>query len=167
MRLISLFPLLLLLAACGSGPGPRAVPVEEGAGSKPQGLLGIPPSSVPAQAGAAAGSGPDPAVAALLAEADREGASGRWGSAAATVERALNLQPKNAYLWYRLAVLRLQQGNWQQAYVLANKSNSLIRGDPALKAGNWRVIATAQRKLGNTAAAAQAEEEIRKLVNRE
>lgn len=150
---------LLLLAACGTSPGPRPVPVQEGGSSAPESVGGLEVIPETHQGGA------EPAVAALLAEADREGRSGRWGSAAVTLERALNLEPKDAYLWYRLALLRLREGNWQQASVLASKSISLIRNDPPLKLGNWRVIAAAQQKLGNAAAAAQAEEEIKKLVN--
>jgi tetratricopeptide (TPR) repeat protein len=157
MRLLPLFTLMLLLTACSTGPGPHPAPIQEGGGSAPTSAGG--PEAIPETPQERT----DPAVTALLAEADRESSSGRWGSAAAAVERALNLEPKNAYLWHRFALLRLQQGNWQQAYVLANKSNSLIRNDPALKLGNWRVIAAAKRKLGNAAAADQAEEEIKKL----
>lgn len=146
--------LLFLLAGCAGTPGRAPSPVREG----------------PEQEGAGAasseqGGAENSAVIALLNSADRERAAGRRDNAAAMLEQALNLEPKNAALWCRLALLRLQQENWQQAAVLAHKSNSLIRNNNALKRRNWRVIAVAQRQMGNTAAAAAAEAEIEKLVN--
>jgi len=148
--------LLLLLGGCAVTPGQGPAPAQTAGGRT--GAAG---------GGTAAPDAANPAVIALLNSADRERAGGRRDNAAALLEQALNLEPKNAYLWYRLALLRLQQENWQQAAVLAHKSNSLIRNDNALKLGNWRIIAAAQRQLGNTGAAAAAEAEIKKLVNSE
>lgn len=170
MRPCLLF-MLLLVSACSTGTGQRPVPVEDRAettvGGPPEGMLGIPagapePGGRTAPLPAVAGN-LEPAVIALLTEAGREQVAGRDGSAAAALERALNLQPKHAYLWYRLAALRLKQRNWQQAFVLANKSNSLVSDNPELKIMNWRVIAAAKRQLGDAGAAAAAEARIEQL----
>lgn len=104
-----------------------------------------------------------PVVLAMLDEADENHRSGNHAAAVSMLERALAREPKNAYLWYRLAVLRLEQKDWQQAYVLANKSNSLVRDNPSLKMDNWKVIAAARRQLGDMDGARQAEREIRRL----
>lgn len=97
-----------------------------------------------------------PAVVALLDTADREMQSGRQDYAIASIERALNLEPKNAMLWSRLAIIRLQQQDWQQAYVLANKSNSLAQGNRNLQIQNWQVIEKARAGQGDVAGIAEA-----------
>jgi hypothetical protein len=97
-----------------------------------------------------------PAVIALLDVADREMQSGRRDYAVASIERALNLEPKNAMLWSRLAIIRLQQQDWQQAYVLANKSNSLAQGNRSLQIQNWQVIEKARAGQGDAAGVAEA-----------
>jgi hypothetical protein len=97
-----------------------------------------------------------PAVIALLDVADREMQSGRRDYAVASIERALNLEPKNAMLWSRLAIIRLQQQDWQQAYVLANKSNSLAQRNRSLQIQNWQVIEKARAGQGDAAGVAEA-----------
>jgi hypothetical protein len=67
----------------------------------------------------------------------------QWGSperAAATLERALRIEPKNARLWHRLAILRFQQGKFTLAESLAAKSSILAQGDWHLKQRNAELI---------------------------
>lgn len=101
------------------------------------------------------------AVVALLDRADRQARGGDLGAAAASLERALRIEPRNALLWHRLARVRLAQGDARQAEQLAAKSNSLAGGDPALKAANWKLIARARRTAGHTQGAAEAEARAR------
>jgi tetratricopeptide (TPR) repeat protein len=167
VRLILLLTLISLLSACAAGPGRAPVPVEERSGvNKGREAPDMPATmrspSIPFDQGIQSAS-PSAAVIALLGAADRERASGRTDSAAASLERALRLEPKNAYLWYRLAALRLEQQNWQQAFVLAYKSNSLVSDNTPLKIRNWKLIAEAKRRLGDAAAAREAEAEINRL----
>lgn len=95
-------------------------------------------------------------VVALLDNAQRAVNAGNHESAAATLERAIRLQPKNALLWHRLGKLRLQQDNWQQAIALARKSNSLAAGEHILQASNWRIIAKAKQGTGDNKGAKEA-----------
>lgn len=104
-----------------------------------------------------------PVVLAMLDEADEKRLAGDHPAAVSMLERALAREPKNAYLWHRLAALRLEQKDWQQAYVLANKSNSLVRDNPSLKMDNWHIIAAAKKRQGDTQAVEEAEREIRRL----
>lgn len=114
----------------------------------------------------AAGDSPaQAAVVALLDLSVQEQQSGRTGLAIAAVERALRMDPKNPMLWTQLANLRLAQGNWQQAGVLANKSISLSRDNVALRLENWRIIELAKTRQGDAAAAEQARARIRALSN--
>ena len=99
---------------------------------------------------------PGPAVVALLDAADQYSASGQREQAAASLERALRIEPGNPVLWHRLGRLRLQERQWDQAIALAEKSNALARGDKALQAGNWEVIAAAREAIGDATGALQA-----------
>ncbi len=95
-------------------------------------------------------------IIALLDDAVRLSNKGQSEKAAATIERALRIEPKNALLWHRLAVIRLQQQQWQQAIVMAKKSNTLATNNAQLKSDNWAVIAAAYDRLGNKKKANEA-----------
>jgi Flp pilus assembly protein TadD len=79
-------------------------------------------------------------VLALLSQAKEQEKSGNPEKAAAVLERALRIEPKNAQLWYRLALLRLQQGQLDLARSLAAKSIALAQGDEDLKVKNRTII---------------------------
>jgi tetratricopeptide (TPR) repeat protein len=102
-----------------------------------------------------------PAADALLREAERQRQMRDYVGAAATLERALRIEPRQAYLWNRLAQVRLEQGYQAQAANLAARSNSLARDEPGLKQDNWRIIAAARRAAGDAAGAAAAEQKAR------
>ncbi|MEW5972726.1 MAG: tetratricopeptide repeat protein [Pseudomonadota bacterium] len=85
-----------------------------------------------------------PAVMALAKRADGEIRANDLAAAAATLERALRIEPNNAGLWSRLAEVRLRQGDNTQAEQLALKSNGLAAGNAALKARNDQIIARAR-----------------------
>ena len=88
----------------------------------------------------------NPAVIALLDDTDLMISRGDPDAAAVSVERALRLEPKNPWLWHRLAVLKLAQGQWRQAAALAQKSNSLSAGRPALRRANADLIGQAEER---------------------
>jgi cytochrome c-type biogenesis protein CcmH/NrfG len=104
-----------------------------------------------------------PAVVALLDQAEQQANAGELESAAASLERAIRIDPRNPVLWYHLATVRLSQGEASQAEQLAVKSNSLAAGNRAQQARNWRLIAQARRELNNARGAAAAERRAREL----
>ncbi|MGY8815842.1 MAG: tetratricopeptide repeat protein [Gammaproteobacteria bacterium] len=106
-----------------------------------------------------------PAVIALMGNAEMEKQNGRVKNAAATLERAIRLEPKNALLWSRLAEIRLIEKNWHQAYVLANKSNSLAQTNPILQRQNWQIIEQAKIAQNDKVAAELARSKIKELSN--
>ena len=111
-----------------------------------------PPASHPPTSSEQAESGEgqaNNAVVALLDDAKAREQAGAYEQAAAVLERALRLEPRNAMLWHRLARLRLKQGQWRNAADLAAKSNSLAGGDGELQSWNWAVIAEARQGLGD------------------
>ena len=98
-----------------------------------------------------------PAINALSQQAEQQRLNGDHAGAAATLERALRLQPQEAYLWNRLARVRLEQGMTAQANTLAVRSNSFAGHQADLKRNNWLMIATARRQSGDLQGADEAE----------
>ncbi len=118
----------------------------------------LPPASLQSSAA-------NPAVVSLLNTASAQSRAGDHARAAATLERAIAIEPNNAWLWHRLAGTRLAQGRLEQAASLAAKSNSLATTDRSLQADNWKLIAEVRRRQGDTVAAAAAEAQATKLSN--
>ncbi len=108
-----------------------------------------------------------PAVVALVDNANRQAGSGELDGAAAALERALRIEPRNAGLWQRLADIRLRQNQPGQAESLALKSNTLAVGDKATQAGNWRIIAKARRMRDDVDGAHQADSRADALIGRD
>ena len=88
----------------------------------------------------------NPAVIALLDDTDLRFSQGDAEGAISSVERALRLEPRNPWLWHRLAVLRLRQGQWRQAIALAEKSNSLSVRHPEIRKANAELIKRAEKR---------------------
>lgn len=104
-----------------------------------------------------------PAVVALLDTAGQQSRSGNQDRAAATLERAIQIEPRNAALWHQLAMVRLEQGRHDQAASLAAKSNTLAGRDFQLKAKNWRLIAQVKERQGDRDGANRAASEAARL----
>jgi hypothetical protein len=97
------------------------------------------------------------AVSNLVQTAMGQKDAGDMVGAAATMERALRIEPRNAHLWNQLAEVRLRQRQYSQAEDLAAKSNALAAADRGLRRKNWLLIAKARRSVGNIAGARFAE----------
>lgn len=160
VRLAAAILAAIVLSACAA-PQVTREPVEEAAEPVP---VPVPvPDTRPAMAREPAPQeAPEPAagadaVIALMTDADRQLVAGDADGAAASLERALRIDSRDARLWQRLAVVRLQQGHPVQAEAMAVRSNGLARGDRALMARNWRIIAEARRMAGDEAGAREAD----------
>ena len=97
------------------------------------------------------------AVVALLDSVRNYVNGGEYDKAAAALERALRIEPRNAGIWHDLGQIRLRQGQYRQAESMASKSNSLAGNNRGLQARNWRLIAFARRSAGDIAGAEAAE----------
>jgi hypothetical protein len=102
-----------------------------------------------------------PAADALSKQAEQQRQMGDYVGAAATLERALRIQPQEAYLWNRLARIRMEQGLHSQAGNLAARSNALAGDQARLKQDNWSIIAVSRRAGGDAAGAMEAEQKAR------
>ena len=91
-----------------------------------------------------------------MQSARAEVAAGRLANAAASLERALRIEPRNPRLWRELALVRLKQGDYVQAESVAARSNSWAGNDNTLRAENWRLIAQAREARGDADGAQKA-----------
>ncbi len=96
------------------------------------------------------------AVVALLQKSQSQSSAGQLDAASASLERALRIEPRNPELWQKLARVRLEQNDYQQAENLAAKSNALAGKDRRLRSENWRIIGEARSKRGDRAGAKAA-----------
>ena len=106
------------------------------------------------------------AVAGLIESARADAAAGKLTTAAASIERALRIEPRNPRLWQELARVRLQQEQFVQAENMAKRSNSFAGSDNALRAENWRLIAQALEARGDADGARTARESAEKFSPR-
>ncbi len=146
-------------AAAGVTILPLDAPATEGAAAAP--VQGAP--SVGTVEPATGGGAVNPAVVALLNRANQESSAGRHAGAAAALERAIRIEPGNAWLWHRLAQARLAEGRGGEAAALAARSNALAAADTRLQAENWLLIARVHRQRGEEVAAREAERRAREL----
>jgi tetratricopeptide (TPR) repeat protein len=149
----SVLGLAVILAGCASVQPPAPV-------SDPASGPMIAPAPPPWEPGSAPLPAPAPAesaaVASLMHVAYADAASGRLANAAASLERALRIEPRNPRLWQQLARVRLMQGDYGQAESMAARSNSWAGGDERLRAENWRLIAQAREARGDAEGARAA-----------
>ena len=81
-----------------------------------------------------------------MESARTDAAAGKLPSAAASLERALRIEPRNPRLWQQLARVRLQQGDYAQAESTALRSNSFAGSDAGLRAENQQIIEQARAR---------------------
>lgn len=165
-----IIPLIGVLSACGSNPvAPAQPPVIEDH-SRPAKSRQQPVEQKHAYArtyaypSSATGAG-NSAIADLRDKARIKADQGQLNQAAALLERALRIQPRDARVWNQLADIRMRQQRYPQAESLARKSNSLAGQQYDLLARNWELIARARQQSGNSKGAEQALQQARQFSN--
>jgi|SRR5690348_12425677 len=141
---------LLFLTGCAAAPGPESLPQPE------QPSAAQPPAPAPdAQRPPVQ---ENVAIAGLVESARSDSAAGRLTNAAASLERALRIEPRNPRLWQELARVRLKQGDFTQAENLAQRSNTWGGADNRLRAENWSLIAQSRQARGDADGARKAQD---------
>lgn len=97
------------------------------------------------------------AVVALIDSANTYVRNNELDKAAASLERAQRLEPRNPNILYDLAQVRAHQAQYGQSEALAQKSIALAGGNKVLQAKAWRLIAAVRRAGGNAAGGDAAE----------
>ncbi|MFJ2985949.1 MULTISPECIES: tetratricopeptide repeat protein [unclassified Pseudomonas] len=121
---------------------------------------GIPRSGA-ASGGLSADEQLDGPVLALLTTAQSQQGSGDFNGAASSLERAQRIAPREPQVLFRLAQVRLSQGDAAQAEQLARRALTYANGRPDLQAELWNTIAQAREKQGDSAGAALARQKAR------
>lgn len=119
------------------------------------------PSGIPSSGGLAADEQLEGPVLALLTAAQQQQGNGDLNGAASSLERAQRIAPREPQVLYRLAEVRLAQGDAAQAEQFARRGLSYASGRPALQASLWNLIAQARELQGDPAGAALARERAR------
>lgn len=141
-----------------TGSMPGSVPAY-GAPVQPAAPTGIPSSGT--SGGLAADEQLDGPVLALLTTAQQQQGGGDLNGAASSLERAQRIAPREPQVLYRLAEVRLAQGDAAQAEQFARRGLSYATGRPTLQASLWELIAQARERQGDAAGAAQARQNAR------
>jgi Tfp pilus assembly protein PilF len=183
MRIRSLLPALLMAVALSGcalfhapPPQPAAPPTGGGASagsaqpSQPGAQAPTPVTPVP-PAQPSVPSPPKqfhlgPAASALVGQAHQQAAGGDTTQAAATLERALRIEPENPLVWIELGRVRLAANNAAQADAMGRKALTLASGDAAAQSSAWRLIADSLRARGDNGGAADADRRAASLSPR-
>ena len=134
-----------VVSAGGKAPATSSPTATTAAGAAEVPRVPMPPRAGTETVALATPAGTSKAVKTLLQQADLQRSSGDLTGAAATLERALRIEPENAYVWNRLAHVRARQGNAGLAAELAAKSNAFAGADDAVRRDNDALIARAGR----------------------
>ena len=146
-------------------PGPAAAPISTGSYAPTTTYTApapITPSGIPSSSGGlAADEQLDGPVLALLTTAQQQQASGDLNGASSSLERAQRVAPREPQVLYRLAEVRMAQGDAAQAEQFARRGLTFASGRPDLQASLWGLIAQARDKKGDAAGAALARQKAR------
>jgi tetratricopeptide (TPR) repeat protein len=102
----------------------------------------------------------------LVAQAHKQEAAAAYEPAAATIERALRIEPENPLLWIELGQVRLSENNAAQANGMGHKALALATGDPQAQSGAWHLIADTLRAQDRNQEAAEADKKAAALSPR-
>jgi predicted Zn-dependent protease len=103
----------------------------------------------------------DGPVLALLTTAQQQQAGGDLNGASSSLERAQRVAPREPQVLYRLAQVRMAQGDAPQAEQFARRGLTFANGRPDLQASLWALIAQAREKQGDAAGAALARQKAK------
>ncbi|MGY2439724.1 tetratricopeptide repeat protein [Pseudomonas sp. SDO52101_S400] len=141
-------------------PSPvESAPISSGSYSMPSTPSGIPSAS--SGGGLSADEQLDGPVLALLSTAQQQQAGGDLNGASSSLERAQRVAPREPQVLYRLAQVRMAQGDAPQAEQTARRALTMANGRPDLQASLWELIAQAREKQGDSAGAALARQKAK------
>ena len=141
-------------------PSPvESAPINTGSYSMPSTPSGIPSAS--SGGGLSADEQLDGPVLALLTTAQQQQAGGDLNGASSSLERAQRVAPREPQVLYRLAQVRMAQGDAPQAEQFARRALTMANGRPDLQANLWEIIAQSREKQGDSAGAARARQKAK------
>lgn len=133
-------------------------PINQGTYNMPSTPSGIPSANA---GGLSADEQLDGPVLALLTTAQQQQAGGDLNGASSSLERAQRVAPREPQVLYRLAQVRMAQGDAPQAEQFARRGLTMANGRPDLQASLWALIGDARAAQGDAAGAAQARQKAK------
>jgi len=82
-------------------------------------------------------------IQSLISQADSQVNQQQYNDALATLERAVRIKPRYPEVWSRMALVYMRLGQFPQARQHAERSNSYIKDNQALKSFNKELIQSA------------------------
>ena len=140
MRIALLLILVAMMTACGVAPQRGSAPVVERSPEVSEEVLRDPPPTqstavierAPREVGATT-TVPNSAVLALLDTARQQRQQHKYVAAAASLERAIRISPRDGQLYLELAKVRFQQGDSAQAAQMCKKAVALSNNSAQTK----------------------------------
>lgn len=158
LRLGLLMLILLGLAACATRQAPA--PVDERVGSERVRAPAPVATTAPEARGLQVFALRNPAVAELSEAAIQAEQAGDLSRAATLLERAIRIEPRDPALLQQMAEVRTEQGQWDQAESHARRSFDVGPRVGELCQRNWRTIATALERQGDSQGARDARQRL-------
>jgi hypothetical protein len=103
------------------------------------------------------------ATRSLVTQATAQRKSRNFVQAAATLERALRIEPKNPLLWIEYGQLRMDENNYTQAESMGRKALASATGDLRTQSKAWLLIAESYKARNRNGEAQQAYERANTL----
>lgn len=101
------------------------------------------------------------AVEHLVETARRQFRNNKLNASEETINRGLNIDPGNPALWHLLAKIRFLEGLYSESETFALRSINYTRDNRELSNQNWRLVAHARKKRGDSKGAKSALNKIR------
>ncbi len=102
----------------------------------------------------------------LVNQANTQRQTKNFVQAAATLERALRIEPSNPLLWLEYGELRMDEGNYAQAENMGRKAVASASGDVRTQSRAWRLVADSLKARDRNNEAQQAYARANALMGR-
>lgn len=119
------------------------------------------PTWTPEPAPRASHSSRNPAVVALLTNAQKQTRGGSLNAAQASLERAQRIAPRDPEVYYQLADLQRRKGDYRQAEQMALRGLEVAIGQPSMQRSLWALISSVRKSAGDMSGYRQALEKAR------
>lgn len=100
----------------------------------------------------------NPAVLALLDDAEQARASGNYRAAQGSLQRAQRIAPRDPAVYYSLAETHMEQEDYNLAEQVALKGVSVAQGNPYQSQRLWQLLAKIRLRAGDAAGSRAAAE---------
>lgn len=170
--LFTMTSLVILLSACSTTPltqkppvepaDPRSQPSTADSSQAPAVIQAV-PAEKPAPVAKPAAAPTNPAVLALLSDAEQYQQQGNLSAAQSRLQRAQRIAPRDPKVYYQLAQTHYELEDYRLAEQVALKGISYAQGNNAQQKRFWLLLADIRNKAGDRSAAKAARKQAEQL----